>query len=253
MPGFLLLGVSMFVLFTDFSLGDPYVGQMKAVLHGLAPGVPVVDGLHDMPDYDTRAGAHLLAALLPEYPAGSIVVAVVDPGVGGPRPAAAVRVDGRWLVGPDNGLLSVAAARGREVARHHVQWHPSRLSASFHGRDLFAPLAAMLATGTVPEGGLSAISELAVELGPADLGEVIYVDHYGNALTGLRAASLGADTRLRAGGRLLSRARVFAEAQAGEPFWYENSIGLVEVAVPCGSAAQALGLVPGTVVGVEGR
>src|SRR5215510_10038563 len=101
----------MIFLFTDFGSADIYVGQVKAVLAERAPRVPVIDLLHDAPPFNIRAGAHLLAALSTRIPRGSVTMAVVDPGVGGRREAVAVLADGRWFVGPDNGLLSVLAAR----------------------------------------------------------------------------------------------------------------------------------------------
>ncbi|MFN3717069.1 MAG: S-adenosyl-l-methionine hydroxide adenosyltransferase family protein, partial [Thiobacillus sp.] len=101
----------MIVLFTDFGTGDPYVGQVKAKLMLHAPRQLVVDLLHEAPDFNAHAGAHLLAALSAGFPAGTVFLAVVDPGVGMPRDGVVVLADGRWFVGPDNGLLSVIAAR----------------------------------------------------------------------------------------------------------------------------------------------
>ena len=135
----------MIFLFTDFGAGDIYVGQMKAVLHERAPKAPVVDLLNDAPAFNVRAGAHLLAAFAARLPKDSVTLAVVDPGVGGPREPVAVLADGRWFVGPDNGLISVAASRAAKHEVHTIEWRPEKLTASFHGRDLFAPVAAMIA------------------------------------------------------------------------------------------------------------
>ena len=142
----------MIFLFTDFGSADLYVGQVKAVLAAQAPRAPVIDLLNDAPPFNIRAGAHLLAALAARIPRGSVTLAVVDPGVGGAREAVAVRADGRWFVGPDNGLISVAAARAGTAQVYAIGWRPRRLSASFHGRDLFAPVAAMLARGRRKDG-----------------------------------------------------------------------------------------------------
>ena len=231
------------LLFTDFGSGDIYVGQVKAVLQGFAPGIAVIDLLHDAPAFNVRASAHLLAALADRSAPGSVFLAAVDPGVGGARSAVVVQADGRSYVGPDNGLLSVVAARAHKSGCRRVVWQPPRLSASFHGRDLFAPVAAKLAAESgLSEDWLARSGGLEVEFGGDDLPEIIYVDHYGNAHTGLRARGKARAASLVVGVRRLAYARVFSEVAEGEAFWYENSQGLVEIAVNCGSAAQLLGL-----------
>ena len=240
----------MIFLFTDFGAADLYVGQVKAVLRGHAPDVPLVDLLHEAPAFNAKASAHLLAALAERLPAGSVTMAVVDPGVGGKRKPVAVLADGRWFVGPDNGLLSVVAARAKRAEAFVIGWKPRRLSASFHGRDLFAPVAAMIARGERKAAGLKQAS-LAVRLGEKDLAEVIYVDHYGNAMTGLRAAGLTRATTLAVARRRIERARVFADVPAGKVFWYENSVGLAEIAASSGSAAIRLDIAVGTAVQPE--
>jgi S-adenosyl-L-methionine hydrolase (adenosine-forming) len=202
--------------------------------------VPVVDALHDAPDFGIEPAAHLLSALAPEYPRGSIFLAVVDPGVGGKRDAIVMRADGRWLVGPDNGLLSIVWQRARRRKCFRVAWRPKRLTSSFHARDLFAPVAAALAMKRPPKGWLEPKRSPDLLLDPADLARVIYIDHFGNCMTGIRAEKLARSARLRAGTRVLPHARTFEEA--GGPFWYENSIGLVEIAVPRASAASLLRL-----------
>ncbi|MDD3529010.1 MAG: SAM-dependent chlorinase/fluorinase [Gallionellaceae bacterium] len=243
----------MIVLFTDFGWVDPYVGQIKAVLTGAAPSVPVVDLLHAVPDYNAHAGAHLLAALAPEFPPGSVFLCVVDPGVGGPRGTLVVEVDGRWYVGPDNGLISVVAGRARQARHWRIAWRPERLSASFHGRDLFAPIAAAIAAGAFPAERLSEITQPEVRFDLAELPRVIYIDHYGNAWTGLRGEMLADVEVLEVKGRSLTCRTTFFEAAKGEAFWYVNSVGLVEIAVNRGSAAAQLGLAVGDVVGLLGE
>ena len=238
----------MVFLFTDFGIGGLYVGQVKAVLEEHAPKVPVIDLLHDAPAFNVNAGAHLLAALAARLPKGSVTLAVVDPGVGGSREPVAVRADGRWFVGPDNGLISVAAARAKKCEAFSIGWRPKALSASFHGRDLFAPVAAMLARGDRKMPKLNKAT-LAVSLGADDLGEVIYVDHFGNLVTGLRAGNVPHNRDLVINGRAVRYARVFSEVGQGEVFWYENSLGLVELAVNSASAQQVLGLKPGSRLG----
>ncbi len=234
------------VLFTDFGSADVYVGQVKAVLAREAPGIPVIDLLNDVPAYRIRPAAHLLASLVPQFPQGSVFLAVVDPGVGGPRAPVALRADGYRFVGPDNGLLSVFAARARDKQAFRIEWIPESLSTSFHGRDLFAPVAARLAVERVPEGWLAPLPGLSVDFGDADLAEVIYVDHYGNARSGLRARNAPREAQLVVNGRPLRYARVFSEAPDGTPFWYENSEGLIEIAMNRASAAERLRLEIGT-------
>ena len=238
----------MIVLFTDFGWRGPYVGQMKAVLAETAPAQPVIDLLHDAPVFDPLLAAHLLAAHVDCFPADCVFCAVVDPGVGSEREAVLLRADGRYFVGPDNGLFDVLAARAAEVAFFRIHWRPQHLSNSFHGRDLFAPVAARLARGEPPE---ALATPLARDFDPAlgaDLAKIIYVDEFGNAMTGLRAHALARAEQLCVAGQRLAYARTFAEVPAGQPFWYVNSVGLVEIAVNRGSAADMLGLVLGAPV-----
>jgi S-adenosylmethionine hydrolase len=236
------------VLFTDFGSADLYVGQVKAVLEREAPGVRVIDLLNDAPAFHPRAAAHLLAALVPEFPQGSVFMAVVDPGVGGSRLPLALRAGGYRFVGPDNGILSVFAARARDARIARIDWVPERLSSSFHGRDLFAPVAARIASDRMLEGWLVPLPEFSVDFGAGDLAEVIYVDHYGNAMTGLRARDASREAVLVVRDRRLRYARVFADASDAELFWYENGQGLVEIAMDRSSAARHLRLDVGTPV-----
>jgi len=231
-------------LLTDFGSADIYVGQVKAALLAHAPRQSVVDLLHDAPSFNIRAGAHLLAALVGRVPSGAVVLAVVDPGVGSARDAVAVRANGRWLVGPDNGLLSVAAARATKHEAYSIAWRPKELSSSFHGRDLFAPVAGLLARGDRKRARLRK-TRLGVTFGANDLGEVIYVDHFGNVLSGLRASAFGRDHVLLAKGYRIPHARVYSEVPQGQLFWYENSLGLVELAANSASAQRILGVSPG--------
>lgn len=229
------------VLFTDFGSGDLYVGQVKAVLQRLAPGIPVIDLLHEAPAFNVRASAHLLAAMVGCFAEDSVFLTVVDPGVGGVRNALVVKADDRWYVGPDNGLLSVIGARAAKGDCWRIVWQPEQLSDSFHGRDLFAPVAATLAVqGSLPRDWFEHAGTLDVEFGGDDLPEIIYVDHYGNAHTGIRARGIPREALLAAGERRMKYARVYSEVTEGEAFWYENSQGLVEIAVNRGNAARSL-------------
>lgn len=246
----------LIALFTDFGHAGPYVGQMHGALATTAPGVRAIDLMHDAPAFSPRPAAYLLAQLVPRLPADAVVCAVVDPGVGSARPAAAVRADGRWLVGPDNGLLEIAARRATRSERFRIAWQPDGISASFHGRDLFAPVAARLAAGA--DAAVAELLEPAAAPEPTpgadwpdDLAEVVYIDGYGNAMTGLRADAVTAPRRLRVAGRWLPWARTFSDVSTGQAFCYENAFGLIEVAVNQGSAATTFGLYTGMPVEAE--
>jgi len=241
----------MIVLLTDFGLDGPYVGQVRAVLLREAPGLPVIDLCHDVPAARPDLAAYLLAAWIEAFPRDSVVLAVVDPGVGGDRRALALEAGGRWFVGPDNGLLAIVARRGGATAcRALVAEAGGSLSASFHGRDLFAPAAARIARGTAPPGRDCEIADIVGADWPDDLARVAYVDRFGNAATGLRAAGIETSATIEAGGRRVGHARVFADAAPGAPFWYENANGLIEIAANRANAAALLGLAPGDPISV---
>lgn len=240
----------MVFLFTDFGAEGPYLAQVQAVLAASAPGIPRFNLLSNAPAGDPRRAAYLLAALAGELPANATVLGVVDPGVGGERLPVVVEAGGRRFVGPDNGLFSRTAARDPHASAWRIDWRPARSSASFHGRDLFAPVAARLAAGIeVPKTGLSAARLVGADW-PDQVGEVVYTDLYGNLFTGLRGDGLADDAIVEAGGLRLSYARTFSAAPAGEVFWYRNSCRLVEIAANGGSARERLGVGVGAVVTV---
>jgi S-adenosylmethionine hydrolase len=238
----------MIVLFTDFGLCGPYTGQMKTVLHQSAPSSPVIDLFADAPRGNPRAAAYLLAAYAEWFAPGTIFLCVVDPGVGSARPAVILEADGRWYVGPGNGLFELIWRRAGSTRSWEIDWKPQRLSASFHGRDLFAPVAAMLARGEPPPGRpLHDLAHRRTDW-PDDLPEIVYIDHFGNAMTGLRALVLGRNASLLAAGRVLQRATTFSDRPPDVAFWYENSNGLAEIAVNQGRADRQLGLAIGSAV-----
>jgi len=240
----------MIVLFTDFGLEGPYTGQVKAVLYQAAPGVPVVELFADAPAGQPKPAAYLLAAYGIWFPPGTVFFAVIDPGVGSKRRALIVEAEGRWYVGPDNGLFELVIRRAPSTRTWEIR-RPGPLSASFHGRDLFAPAAAQVACGELPshmprEARIGRHTDWL-----DDLPEIVYIDRYGNAMTGLRAALLAAGGRLTVGGRVLKRARTFSDVPPGDAFWYENSNGLAEIAVNGGRAVEALGLAIGSPVIID--
>lgn len=241
------------VLCTDFGVEGPYIGQMTAVLCQQAPAASVINLFSNLPPYNAKAAAYLLPAYVSDFPRGSIFMCVVDPGVGSEqRKPVVVEADGYWFVGPDNGLFHVIADRASAPRCWEITWRPPRLSASFHGRDLFAPVAAMLARGASPPGESATLTRPGPPAWPGELAEVVYIDHFGNAMTGLRAASLKPGQRLAVKGEVLECARTFADVPPHHPFWYENANGLVEVAVNQGRADKDLGIRVGDTVHLEG-
>lgn len=243
----------MIVLFTDFGRNGPYVAQMQAQFLRRAPGVPVLDLFADVPAYDIEAAAYLLPAYVTEFPTGTVFVCVVDPGVGGQRLPVVVWADGRWFVGPGNGLFTLVARRAEEARFWRIDWEPDTLSSTFHGRDLFAPIGARLAGGLLHPGeGIDdpVAAGIVRPDWPDELARVIYVDGYGNAMTGLRASALAKDAALRVGPRMVPHARTYSDVAAGTAIWYENANGLVEIAVSNGHAAAELGLAPGHPVAI---
>ncbi len=238
----------MIALFTDFGLAGPYIGQVKAVLAQQAPGVPVIDLFADLPPAAPKPAAYLLAAYAVWFAPPVVILAVVDPGVGSARRAIVIEADGRFYVGPENGLFEAVWRRAAATRCWEIAWRPELLSASFHGRDLFAPIAARLAVGG-PDPAMLRPAEIArAHDWPDDLAEIVYIDHFGNAMTGLRASVLQPGARLEAGGHVVERARTFSEASPGTAFWYENANGLAEIAVNGGRAGAALAIAVGSPV-----
>lgn len=234
------------VLFCDFGL--PYTGQMKARLGCEAPDHPIVDLFHDVPAYGVRAGSVLLAAHAIDFPLGSVFVCVVDPDVGtDARKPGAVFAGGRWFVGPLNGLFEHTLRRWPDGAKaYEIVWRPERLSATFHGRDLFAPIAAQIAMGNLEGLCLLELEDVRHAQFPDDVEEVIYGDGFGNLMTGVRAVTLGLNDTLAVAGRTLARLRTFAESESGSPFCHENAVGLMEIAANRANAQNILSIGPGT-------
>ncbi len=257
---------------TDYGEADGFAGVCRAVIAKIAPKAPVIDLSHGIASYDVRQGALALAGMLP-FAAAGVHLAVVDPGVGGSRRAVVVRTaeQERVLVGPDNGLLSLAAERfGGVVEAFDISRSPVRLepvSDTFHGRDLFAPVAAHAALGTP-------LVELGEPFDPGSLirlklagpqviagrrltAEVVDVDRFGNV--GLWASPENAEKAgLRRGERLRITARgrsgegvytaTFAEVEVGETLVYVDAVGALSLAVNQGSAATKFELSPGETI-----
>ena len=234
----------MIFLFTDFGPAGPYLGQMEAVLRINAPEVDVVNLVSDAPMGKPLLASYLLAALAADFPKGSVFLCVVDPGVGGDRLPVVLEADGHWFVGPDNGLFNTVAAQSEHVVWKKITWQPERLSASFHGRDLFAPIAAKIASQDFTR-FISDWDGPEIDNWPKDSASIVYFDHYGNAITGWSYSDALKGKLLFVSNQMIHQARTFSDSAPGEPFWYCNSMGLVEIAVNLGRADKVLSLVLG--------
>ena len=239
---------------SDFGTSDSYVGEVKGVLMSLAPGVPVIDISHQINPGNIRAAAHILDRTWHRFPGGTVHLVVVDPGVGGTRAALAVESGGHRFVGPDNGVLTPALYNATpSIVTIPV---PQGVAATFHGRDLFAPAAARLAQG-------ESISQLGEPLrgdpsrlvdpvpwyqGKAVIGEVLYVDRFGNLVTNLTEDLVPSYAVLEVEDFEIGPVRrTFADVPTGELLAYMGSGNTVEIAVRDGSATRRLG------IGVGGR
>lgn len=233
----------MILLFTDYGWQAAYVGQLKAAIYEVSASLSVIDLQHDAPPFNPRASAYLLASLIDFLPPEAVVLAVVDPGVGNDsRRPLVMKADARWYVGPDNGLLNVVAKHAQKLEFWQIDWRPEGLGKTFHGRDLFAPIAALLESGGEAELTPLACDEIGFKDWLLDLAEVIYIDNFANAISGLRAETVSIDMRIRLGDRDVGFAETFSAVAEGEGFWYINANGLVEIAVNQGQAALAYNL-----------
>ncbi|MEE2996511.1 MAG: SAM-dependent chlorinase/fluorinase [Pseudomonadota bacterium] len=241
----------MIVLFTDFGEVGPYVGQLKTVLMQEAPAVPVIDLLHNAPSFQIQAASYLLASLIDLFPTDAVFLCVVDPGVGGDRSPAIIEADGKRFVGPNNGLFEVVLRNARNTSFRTITWKPEKLSATFHGRDLFAPIAARLAKGDGVPSEKRYVKDARRPDWPDDLKEIIYLDNFGNAMTGVRAKNVPIHAEITLNDRRLIRARTFSDLPEGSAFWYENSSGLIEFAVNKGDLKAAFGIDVGSKFTIE--
>ena len=250
----------LLTLLTDFGTADYYVAAVKGTVLRLAPGTQIVDVSHEVPPGDVATAAFLLAAAAPAFPAGTVHMAVVDPGVGSDRRILAARTPAAWFVAPDNGLLTPVldeATSIRSVEKGDL-FLPSP-GQTFHGRDRFAPVAAWLLRG-------EAAAELGPEIGdpqwlalpppqrsPGRIsGRVVHVDRYGNLVTDIPAAWLpDGPCRAEAGGRAVTRrVRHYAEIPAGEAAFLPGSLGTVELSLNRDDLARRWGIGRGAEVSI---
>jgi S-adenosyl-L-methionine hydrolase (adenosine-forming) len=252
----------MITLLTDFGVADYFVAAVKGVILSLAPEARIVDLTHEIPAQDVEAGAFTLGACYRDFPPGTIHLAVVDPGVGSARRAIVVAASGSFFVGPDNGIFSHVYAREAGVRVFHAareEFFRRPVSATFHGRDVFAPLAAWLSRGLAPEALGAEITDYArldMPRPTADparetvAGAIIHVDRFGNCVTNLTPAELppGTTGRLTVNDHEVTHLGThFAEAdRGGGLFAYLGSAGYWEIGLWCASAAKQLDARRGT-------
>jgi S-adenosylmethionine hydrolase len=256
--------MKLITLLTDFGTRDGYPAIMKGVILGIAPAVKIVDITHEVAPQDVREAAFTLARTAPWFPPGSVHVAVVDPGVGSARRALAARLGEQLYVTPDNGLISlvyhqtVQSGTAVELVQlDRPQFWLTQVSRSFHGRDVFAPVAAYLANGVpLNELGSPLTDPLLLPIAEPQQtstgwqGEVIHIDHFGNLGCNLRQRHLAGLTQpvLKIAGHSAPLVRAYADAQPGQLVALLDSAGWLSLAVVNGSAAQALGAKPGDAV-----
>jgi S-adenosylmethionine hydrolase len=244
----------MLTLLTDFGTQDGYVGVMKGVIAQIAPTLPVVDLTHDIPPQDLAAARFILMNAYPYFPVGTIHVAVVDPGVGGQRRAIALQLESGYLVGPDNGIFSGVLEQYPPLAAialtNPQYWRTPSPSATFHGRDIFAPVGAHLASGVCltdlgDKIDLTTLVTLPIpayqEKGGILLGCIQYCDRFGNLVTNIPAQALAHHSwQVRFCSTAISSHATYSTVSAGDLLSLIGSHGWVEIAVNGGNAREAL-------------
>ena len=236
------------VLATDYGLSGGYVGQLKFAIYRITPHAKVIDLDHSLPSLNAKASAYLLAGYLEYLPERSVVIGVVDPGVGSSRAPILMEGDGYTFIGPDNGLFSIVYRKLSEAELFEILLLGEPASRTFHGRDVFAPVAANIVSGSRPDLKPVSAREMKGAGWPDSLREVIHIDRFGNAVTGITFHPSGVSQVLKVNGQCLKYAEAFYLVEKGEGFWYCNSNNLVEIAVRDASAAENLGITVGAKV-----
>jgi len=244
----------LLVLLTDFGEQDVYVGVMKGVIKTINPEIEILDLTHAIPPQNILAASYCLLSALPYYQLGTIYLAIVDPGVGSSRKALGIKFAKGYLIGPDNGLFSeiLNIYPAQEIRELDVQkyWRVPHPSQTFHGRDIFAPVAAHLASGV-------ALAELGTLIGNESLtpsttppyqrqgeeivGLIQYIDHFGNLISNIPATALSDEEwEVSLNGHQIAKRQNYSQVQTGEIIALINSEGWVEIAVNRGSAQKTL-------------
>ena len=223
----------MIIICTDYG-SSIYTGQVIAKITSIAPQTPVVNAIDDLPVFNAKASAYLLNALVRNLPEFCIIVAVVDPSVGGERAPICFEHGSRWFIGPDNGLFSRIVRNTESVIFRIDLDRSADHSTTFHGRDLFGPAAAALSLDVNSLSKTEFKNSTTVKFAQQwsyHLNEIIYIDSFGNGMSGISAGSLRGESVLRVNGVDFKHAEKFCDVAPGDGFWYENSLGLVEVAL----------------------
>ena len=261
---------SIITLLTDFGLKDPYVAEMKAVVLSLCPNAGIIDISHMIEKFNVRMGAFVLASAAPYFPKSTVHVAVIDPGVGTKRRALLIETEEAFYVGPDNGVLMLAALKQKIKHAYNItnkRFMLSRLSHTFHGRDVFAPAAAHLSRGARPDDFGPEVQDYYVpefvkpRLGKNELiGEVLHVDDFGNIITNISQVDLekistieGSRPRIRLG-KKVAQVRfdmAYGETMVGTAVAITGSHDFLEIAVNQGNAAKRFGAKAGDTVSIR--
>jgi S-adenosylmethionine hydrolase len=256
------MAVPIITLTTDFGGASPYVAAMKGVLLARCPEATLVDLSHAIPAQDVVHAAYFLRDALPWFPPGSIHVVVVDPGVGTSRAALHIILDGKHMLCPDNGLWTLIPHVAPPVVRYitAAEYWLNPVSATFHGRDIFAPCAAALANALPADALGPVVADWCTLPVPpcqvqadAIVGEVVFVDDFGNLITNIPAQVVPAEAKsLRLGKAMMSRfVKTYGDAEAGELVVLTSSSGYLEIAEVNGNAARRLDLGRGAAVRIE--
>ena len=221
----------MIILYTDFTLAGPYVAQMKAAIYSKVNTAKIVDLMHDAPHFDIKHSARLLNSLVSYFPENSVFCCVVDPGVGSSREAIVLKIENQYFVGPDNGLFEYILRSHKEVQAYKIIWQPLQLSTTFHGRDIFAPIAA-----DILKKDFSGLETLALKKimrfgWDDDLFEIIYIDGFGNLMTGIAAETISQDSILELNGNKIHFSNTYSQMPKDQLCWYVNSNQLIEIAI----------------------
>jgi S-adenosylmethionine hydrolase len=257
-------------LTTDFGEKDPYVAEMKAAILGVAPNATIIDISHQIGKFNVRMGAYVLASASPYFPEGTIHVAVVDPCVGTRRQPILIQTKHSYFVGPDNGVLALAA-RNEQIKHVHKLANPKlmlrRISNTFHGRDIFAPVAAYLANETLPAKFGPEIHKIVlprfakiVRKRNMLMGEVIHVDDFGNIVTNFGEKELElmkikdiVDVELGSAKLTLKLCRTYSEVQLHKPLAIIGSHNFLEISLNQGNAARTFMIKSGSKVTLHPR
>jgi S-adenosyl-L-methionine hydrolase (adenosine-forming) len=248
---------SIVTLTSDFGLTDAYVAEMKGAVLRHAPAARLIDVTHAIPAHDLLAASITLQRVLAAFGPGTVHLVVVDPGVGTRRKMLVVSINRQTVVCPDNGLITWAWRHWGDGKAFELTWRPAKFSSTFHGRDIMAPVAGMLAAGRARRAVTGdAISPILLDIFPAErsdnVGRIVYIDHFGNAMTNIPGEALmGKNRSVRVRRKWLVIKKTYGDAAPGEALALIGSGGFVEIAVRNGSAAKKLSLRVGDRISIK--